>query len=141
MEDLVLQPGLTIPGNKMYFRSSRASGPGGQHVNKTDSRVTLYFDLENSVAFSPAQKARVRAILKTRIRRDGVLWLVCDSHRSQHANRREARDRLRNMLVEAIRPPKVRRKSNVSRSSKRKRLDTKHRRSDLKRTRGRVSES
>lgn len=141
MEDLVLQAGLTIPGNEMYFRSSRASGPGGQHVNKTDSRVTLYFDLENSTVLSPVQKSRVHTILKTRIRRDGVLWLVCDSHRSQHANRREALDRLKGLLVEAIRPPKFRRKRAVSRSSKRKRLDTKRRRSELKRTRGRVGES
>ena len=141
MDDLVLKTGLTIPGNEMYFRSSRASGPGGQHVNKTDSRVTLYFDLENSTVFTPGQMARVRTILKTRIRRDGVLWLVCDSHRSQHANRREALDRLKGLLVEAIRPPKLRRKRAVSRSSKRKRLDTKRRRSQLKRTRGRVGET
>ena len=138
MDDLEIRPGLTIPGDELWFRASRSSGPGGQHVNRTASRVTLYWDLEQSVALTEPQREAVRRALQGRLRRDGVVWLSCDAGRSQHANRREACERLAGWVREALVPRRPRKKRKVSKAAKRRRLEAKRRRSDLKRTRGKV---
>ena len=92
--------GVRIPADELSYRTSRSSGPGGQHVNKVETRVTVLFDLDGSPSLSEAQKERVRERLPTRITKAGVLWVVSQKHRSQKANRDAARgDRVRGSLI------------------------------------------
>ncbi len=136
---LEIPGGPTIPGEELDYETSRSSGPGGQHVNKVETRVTVRFDLAGSVALSDEQKERVRSRLAGRITREGVLRVAAQKHRSQSANRDEARARLASLLAEAIRPRRRRRKTRPSAASRRRRLENKRRRSDVKRLRRRPS--
>lgn len=129
---------LSIPDNEINFISSRSSGPGGQHVNTTSSRVTLIFDVNDSPSLSDHQKHLIRARLTNRINSKGELQISCDSQRSQHRNKEEALSRFRCLLAEALRPVKKRRPTRVPGSAKRKRLDRKKKRSEVKKGRGRV---
>jgi ribosome-associated protein len=129
---------LSIPEEELAFRSARSSGPGGQHVNKTSSRITLLFDIPASQSLSDAQKRRIRERLATRINRDGVLRVVCGRHRSQAANRREAVDRFAELLRQALKKVRRRRKTSVPAGARRRRMENKRRRGEIKRTRGKV---
>jgi ribosome-associated protein len=126
---------LSIPEEELSFRASRAGGPGGQHVNKVSTRITLRFDLDSSPSLSDGQKARVRERLASRIGRDGVLQVACGRHRSQAANRDEAVERFAGLLREALARRKRRRSTRVPAGEKRKRLEQKRRRARLKRER------
>ena len=144
-KDLVLRaPGLgevIIPAAELVERFSRASGPGGQGVNTTDSRVELLFDPAVSVAFTAAQRERLRDRLADRLVA-GRLRLVGSEYRSQNRNRAAVRERLRELLVEALAPPApARRPTRPTRGSQSRRLDAKKRRGDLKTTRGRLPPS
>ena len=143
MTDLVLRParglpdGLIIPDAELVERFSRSSGPGGQGVNTTDSRVELRWDLARSSALSQAQRERVRSRLANRLD-DGVLSIVAAEHRSQWQNRVAARARLVGLLTEALEPPAAaRRPTRPSRAAKQRRVDAKRRRGELKSTRRR----
>jgi ribosome-associated protein len=127
----------SIPEDELVFSASRSGGPGGQHVNKVSSRVTLRFDLDGSPSLNESEKRRVRHRLATRISRDGVLRVVCRRHRSQLANRREAIERFAELLRAALRRPRRRRKTKVPAEAKRRRLEVKRQRGDLKRLRSR----
>jgi ribosome-associated protein len=128
---------LSIPEEELSFSASRAGGPGGQHVNKVSTRVTLRFDVDGSPSLSPAQKRRIRSTLATRITRDGVLRVVCGRQRSQAANRIEAMERFAELLRQALRPRRRRVATRVPANEKRRRLEQKRRRARLKRERGR----
>ncbi|MDV3222443.1 alternative ribosome rescue aminoacyl-tRNA hydrolase ArfB [Intrasporangium sp.] len=141
-KDLVLRaPGLgeiVIPAAELVERFSRASGPGGQGVNTTDSRVELLFDPGASAAFSTAQRDRLLERLSDRLV-SGRLRLVGSEYRSQRRNRAAVRERLRDLLVDALAPPAAaRRPTRPTRGSQSRRLDAKRRRSDVKSGRGRV---
>jgi ribosome-associated protein len=143
VSDLVLRParglpdGLIVPDAELVERFSRSSGPGGQSVNTTDSRVELRWDVARSSALSPAQRDRVLARLAPRLD-DGVLSVVASEHRSQWQNRTAARARLTALLAEALEPPgPARRPTRPSRAAKQRRIDAKRRRGDLKSTRRR----
>ena len=136
-EDIEIDDRLTIPAAEVSFAASRSSGPGGQHVNKTSSRITLLFDVRESAVLSEDQKRRIEARLPTRINRDGVLRLHVQLHRSQAANRDEARTRFAALLREALKRQPRRKKTRKPRSADRRRLEQKRRRSDLKRSRSR----
>lgn len=125
--------GLTIPAHELVERFSKSSGPGGQSVNTTDSRVELRFDVATSVAFSEQQRARA-------LDRLGPLVVVTASeHRSQHRNRVSARARLADQVRDALAPPPVSRvPTKPSRSARRRRVDSKVRRGRTKSLRGRV---
>lgn len=127
--------GLVIPAGELVERYSRASGPGGQGVNTTDSRVQLSFDVATSVALSDAQRDRVLQRLRTRL--DGtVLTVAASEFRSQRLNRTAARERLAVLLREAVAPPAPpRRATRPSRGSVDRRLTNKRRRGELKRQR------
>ncbi len=127
--------GLVIPASELAERYSHASGPGGQGVNTTDSRVQLSFDLATSTAFSDAQRERALENISTRL--DGtVITISAARFRSQRRNRTDARERLAALLREAIAPPPpARRRKRRSRASVERRLTSKHRRSELKRQR------
>ena len=126
---------VSIPEDELVFTASRSGGPGGQHVNKVSSRVTLRFDLDASPSLTESQKHRVRRRLATRVSRDGVLRVVCRRHRSQLANRREATERFAELLRGALQRLRRRRKTTVPAATKRRRLADKRHRGELKRRR------
>jgi ribosome-associated protein len=141
--DLVLRParglpdGLVIPDAELVERFSRGSGPGGQGVNTTDSRVELRWDVVRSSALSDTQRERILTRLATRLD-DGVLSIVASEHRSQWQNRAAARARLIALLTEALEPPApTRRPTRPSRAAKQRRVDAKRRRGDIKANRRR----
>lgn len=128
-------PGLAIPEEELEFSASRSGGPGGQHVNKTNTRVSVRFNVEASRRLSREQKRRIRSRLAGRISQDGSLRVVSQVHRSQLANREAAEERLAGLLRAALTPPKVRRKVELPESRKRQRREAKRRRSEIKRAR------
>ena len=136
MDDLPVGRGVVIPGHELTVRTSRASGPGGQGVNTTDSRVELRWDVAGSTVLDDAQRARLRERLGPRLTADGVLILHAEEHRSQHRNRDAARARLRDLVTDALVPPRPRRPTRRTRASVERRLDAKRRRGDRKRERG-----
>lgn len=128
---------VTVPLAEIELRFSRSSGPGGQNVNKRDTRVEVVFDLESSPSISAAMKARARARLGARLR-DGRIRVVSDAARTQADNRRLAIERLAELLGEAFRPPpKPRRPTTPSRAGKEKRLAAKRIRGEVKQARRR----
>ncbi len=138
-KDLVINERLIIPARDLSWTASRASGPGGQNVNKVATKVTLRFDLRGTDALNAAQKARLRKLTGKRIDTTGALSLSSQAERSQRQNLVRARDRLRELIVEALVPPKRRVATKPSRAAKRRRLDEKRRRGDRKKARGKVS--
>ncbi|SHH42610.1 ribosome-associated protein [Jatrophihabitans endophyticus] len=146
MPDLVLRPqrglptGLTVPEAELVERFSRSSGPGGQSVNTTDSRVELRWDVAASTALTDEQRARLLARLAGRLV-DGALVVVASEQRSQLQNRTAARGRLGNLVAEGLAPPPAeRRASRPSRRAKARRVEGKRRRGELKATRRRPGE-
>jgi ribosome-associated protein len=135
--DLVVRGPLVLPERELHWRFSRASGPGGQGVNTTDSRVELSFDLARSPSVPDALRERALGRLAGRLV-DGVLTIVASEHRSQLRNRDAARERLAATLRAATAAdPPVRRPTRPSRGAKRRRLEAKTRRGAIKRLRGR----
>jgi ribosome-associated protein len=130
-----------IGEDELRFTYSRASGPGGQHVNRVETRVTLLFDVADSPSLTDEQKRRVRRRLATRINKEGVLRVVSQRHRTREANRRAAIERFEELLAEALRSPRPRRKTRVPEGAKRRRIESKRRRGDVKRLRGRPDSS
>ena len=134
-----LRHGLVIPAVELVERFSRSSGPGGQGVNTTDSRVELVFEPGASTALTEAQRERLTAALGHRLV-GGRITVVASEHRSQLRNRSAARTRLAELLRGALAPPPAaRRATKPTKGSQRRRLESKKRRSDLKSGRGRVT--
>ena len=122
--------GYVVPDSELSWRFSRSSGPGGQSVNTTDSRVELIFDLAASQAFPPELKQRALARIGDQV------VIVSHEHRSQLRNRQAAQDRLAELLLEAIKPPpKPRVPTKPTKASKQRRLDSKKKRGETKRLR------
>jgi len=137
---LRLTPDAAITTDELRFTASTASGPGGQHVNKVSTRVTLLFDLDGSPSLSDIQKARLHAALSGRIGKDGVLRVVAQSTRSQLTNKKLAVERFVALLREALTPRPPRRKTRATLASKRRRLEAKRRRGTVKQQRSRLTE-
>lgn len=130
---------LSIPDEEVTFTTSRSGGPGGQNVNKLETRVTLRFDLAGSSILSEEQKARLRERLATRITRDGVLLVTSQRHRTQGANRDAAAERFAELVRENLREEPPRKPSRPSRAARARRLDEKRRQGQRKRERsGRI---
>ena len=136
--DLEVQRGLVIPGDELHETASRAGGPGGQHVNKTSTRVSLRWNLTQSRALTRAQRAQLRRRLASRLTRDGALVVHARTTRSQAQNRRLARERLAERIRAALVVPKRRRSTRPTQGSRERRLEGKRRRAGVKRGRGRV---
>ncbi len=134
-DDLLVKDGLIIPAAELTVTVSRSSGPGGQHVNTTDSRVQLRWNVLETAVLDDAQKDRLARKLASRLSGEGVLTVACETHRSQHRNREEARERLAALIRESLHRPKPRRRTRVPRAAKEKRLDQKRRQSQTKRGR------
>ena len=128
---------IQIPDEELEEQFIRASGPGGQNVNKVSSAVELRFDVRRSPSLSEPQRIRLSRIAGRRLTKDGVIVLRADRFRTQEQNRADARARLMALLEEAAHEPKARIKTRPTRASKERRIDAKARRADVKRGRGR----
>jgi ribosome-associated protein len=126
---------LTIPEHELWFTTTRSGGPGGQHVNKVSSRVTLWFDVASSPSLSEMQKRCIMTQLSTRVNRDGLLRVVSQQHRSQTTNRDTAIERFIALLRDALTEAPTRHQTAVSAAAKRRRLDEKKRRGQIKQQR------
>jgi len=128
---------LGIDEREVSFTFTRSPKPGGQNVNKLATKALLRFDVDASPSLSNDQKRLLHRRLATRISSDGVLQIACWRFRTQVANRREAIERFRTLVADALKPRKKRRPTRPSRAAVERRLSEKRRRSDLKRQRGR----
>lgn len=137
--DLQVSPQLTIPAAELGWRFSRSSGPGGQHVNTSDSRVQLSWNIAASAALSDAQRQRLLLRLDSRLIA-GVLTMTASEQRSQLRNREIASGRLADLVTEALAPDAARRRATKpTRGSNRRRLAAKGQRSETKKNRQRPS--
>ena len=128
---------IVISDADVQFRFSRSAGPGGQNVNKLNTRVELLFDVENSTSLDQQQKERVLRKLKNRIDKKGILRVVCQESRSQKANQQTAIERLQELLKTALTRKRRRIRTAVPRAAKLKRLQDKRHRSQIKQQRSR----
>ncbi len=119
---------IKLDSRFITFGFSRSSGPGGQNVNKVNTRVTVFFDVAQSTDLTDAQKTRIRNRLATRCSQAGVVRVVSQRHRTQLENRQVALARLYELIEGALARPKTRVKTRVSKSVKQKRLDLKKQR-------------
>jgi len=126
---------IFISEDELVFKASRSSGPGGQNVNKVNTRITLFFDVAGCEVLSDIQKQRILTRLATRADKNGVVRVVSQKYRTQKANRRAAVERLQQLLREALMTKPVRKKTKVPERARRRRLEEKKRRSMLKRQR------
>ena len=120
---------------ELTYTSSRGTGPGGQHVNKVSSRITVAFDVAGSRILTPEERLRLLDKLRAKLTKEGVLQLSSDSHRSQLQNKRAVTDRLDDLLLNALTVQKPRKPTRPSRSSLEKRKFSKQVNSEKKRWR------
>ena len=138
MSDLRINARIVIAGRYLSWTATRASGPGGQNVNKVNSKVWLSYDLRGCDAVTPEAKARLRKQASGRIDQEGRLNISSQKTRDQSRNLVDARERLRALIEVALVRPKARRKTKPSRGSKRRRLDAKRQNKEKKAKRGKV---
>ncbi len=137
---LIVGKQLRIPRSELIYRASRSGGPGGQHVNTSSTRIELWWNLATSTAPTEEQRALIGERLGSRLDRDGWLRLTSSGTRSQLRNREAATSRLATLLAQAALPRKKRKPTRVPAAAKRKRLDTKRHRGEVKQLRCRVQE-
>lgn len=141
MDDLHVGRGVVVPATELTVRFSRSGGPGGQNVNKRDTRVEVVFDVAGSSALEPEQRRRALSRLRGKLDARGRLRVVSSTERSQARNRERALETLREMLADALRPPPPpRRATKPTKAARERRLAGKRTRSEVKRKRARPDE-
>ena len=123
---------ITIPDEEVELTFSRSQGPGGQNVNKVNSKVTLHWNLTRSKSVSQRIRHRIRSKHAGKINKQGKLVLSSQKSREQHQNRADCFQKLRAIIIDALKTKKRRKPTKPTKASKRRRLDQKKRRSDLK---------
>jgi ribosome-associated protein len=134
---LQIAPGVAIPDGEISVSFVRASGPGGQNVNKVSTAAQLRFDLEGSSVLTAGVKARLRALSGRRLTAEGTILIVARNQRTQEHNRRDAEERLSDLIRRALIPPKARKATRPTRASRERRLEGKTHQGRTKRLRGR----
>ena len=137
MRDLDLGNGTVVPAELLRATTSRSGGPGGQNVNKVETRVTIEVDVD-ALPVPDEKKTLIRTRLASRINREGVLRVTSQATRTQSTNRDRALARMEELLRDALIEEKPRRKTRVSKAAKQKRLEEKKKRAETKKLRGRV---
>jgi ribosome-associated protein len=137
MPDLVVRSSLVIPERELVWAAVRSSGPGGQHVNKVSSKVELRFAFELSSVLTASVKTRLRALARHRLDGDGRILIVSQVTRNQPQNLADARQRLSELIAQALVVPKLRRATRPSRAAKRARVSDKRAHAQKKQSRGR----
>lgn len=132
---MIINDRVAIAADEISFVASRSAGPGGQHVNKVNSRITLIFDLESSRSLTAEVKDLLRQRLPTRLNKAGELRVSAQRERSQIHNRRRATERFVELLRDALEDAPERKATRIPRSAKRRRLTNKKRRSETKKGR------
>jgi ribosome-associated protein len=136
---LNITPSIVIDENEIQLDFIRASGPGGQHVNKAATAVQLRFDVHNSPSLPADVRQRLIRLAGSRMTEEGTLIITAQRFRSQERNRQDAVDRLVELIRKAAKKPKLRRKTKPSRAARQRRLDAKRRRGKTKRLRRPIS--
>lgn len=136
-EDLRVSDDVSIPFRELTYRATTGGGPGGQHVNRSATRVEVTWNVAESEALSPEQRELLLDRLAGRLDKQGALRLVAGEERSQHRNRREVTERLRRLVADALNVPDPRRPTRPPRRAAEERLESKKRRAGLKRLRRR----
>ena len=131
---------LDLPLEELDIRASRSSGPGGQHVNRSSTRVEVRWNPATSRALTEPERARIQAKLAGRLDQDGWIRVVASDTRSQSRNKDAAIERLASLVARALVVPKVRKKTRIPRAAKERRLETKRQRSRIKRGRGAIGD-
>jgi ribosome-associated protein len=134
---LPVTAGLEIPDSELSETFVRASGPGGQNVNKVATAVQLRFDLAGSRVLTPDVKSRLRALSGRRLTAEGAILIAARNHRTQERNREEARERLAELIRRALTPPRPRKATRPTRASRERRLEHKSRMQRTKHMRSR----
>jgi ribosome-associated protein len=135
MDAILVAAGVIVPGSALSFRAVRASGPGGQNVNKVASKVELRVDLGMVEGLSPPARERLRMLAGPRLDADGRLLVTSQRTRDQHRNLEDAREKVRQILGRALRTPRARRATAPTASAREERLREKKRRAARKRAR------
>ncbi len=134
-EDLFIKNGLTIPGHELEITASRAGGPGGQHVNKTSTRISVRWNVAQTSALDEVLKNRVLSKLESELTSDGDLIVHNSASRSQQQNKKAALDLLAQKIRNALHVPKKRLKTKLPKGAKQARMQQKKARGELKKTR------
>jgi ribosome-associated protein len=134
-EPLRINRNLAIPPDEIALRFSPSGGPGGQHANRSSTRVDLSWNVDASRVLGPRQRARIKGHLRNRLDSSGTLRLSSDKHRSQTRNREEVLTRLARLVSEALQPRRARVATKPSQAAKERRLRSKRRRSETKKLR------
>ena len=133
-----ITPDVSLPDEDFVWSFVRASGPGGQNVNKVATAAQLRFDLAGTTAIDEAVKQRLRSLAGRRVTEDGALLIMARNQRTQEGNRREALERLADLVQRALVAPKARKATRPTRAARQRRLESKTQRRTTKQLRGRV---
>jgi ribosome-associated protein len=127
-----LAPGVRVDPSQLRLQYARSSGPGGQNVNKVNTKTELWVPITALIGLTERAQARLAKLAGFRLTQSGEVHIAADNQRTQEANRNEAFDRLRELIVQAQHEPRRRRKIKISKAAKRRRVDAKKRRGEIK---------